>query len=138
MASLPCARTRTCRLHTQRTGNQANFKVEWCVVIFDRHDYPAELVRKRSVIKLGEHTHQKAVVQSGLGAYLSQTGWLACRLCFNPVSMFNQTSVFVCFTIVLIRLVKPNQQRNESMNRAQKNNRTTVLMVDEHVQPFKL
>lgn len=53
-------------VNTQLTGNQANCGVEWCVVIFDRHDYPAELVRKGIIIKLGERIHQKTSVQSGL------------------------------------------------------------------------
>lgn len=102
LLSLPCTCTSTCIPNTQLTCNQANCRVEWCVVIFDRHDYPAEPVRKRSLINLGEHTHQKASVQSELSAILSQTGWLACRLCFKPASMFNQTSVFVCLTVALI------------------------------------
>lgn len=60
------------RPHAQLTGNQANCRAEWCVVIFDRRDYPAELVRKRSVIRLGECTHQKTSVQSERGEILSQ------------------------------------------------------------------
>lgn len=53
-------------VNTELTGNQANCRVEWCVVIFDRRDYPAELVRKGIIIKLGERIHQKTSIQSGL------------------------------------------------------------------------
>lgn len=117
---LACTCTRTCTPHTQLTGNQANCRVEWCVVIFDRHDYPAELVRKRSVIKLGEHTHRKASVQSGLGAI----GWRAgCVLSQLPCLTEQQLpSSVVQFSL--------NNNLMESIKQAQKNNRAPVLMVD--------
>lgn len=114
--SLTCTFTST--LNTQLTGNQANCRVEWCVVIF-RHDYPAELVRKRIVIRLGERTRQKTRVQSGPGD--NGAGW-------SGDCVFIQMSVFVCLTIALIccpvkvkrcRLITP------------KNNRATVLMVHD-------
>lgn len=129
---VPDMRMHVHNVNTQLTGNQANCGVEWCVVIFDRRDYPAELVRKGIIIKLGERIHQKTSVQSGLGDNGAGRGGdciLSERSCLSK-------RLYLCVWQLPSSVVHLGS--NDKRLITPKNNRATVLMVDEGFQPFRL
>lgn len=52
-------------------------------MIFDSHDYPAEQVRKGSVIKLGERAHQESKRPIRTRAIRSQNGLIGVQIVFD-------------------------------------------------------